>query len=169
MKYPRNAASTRGARHLDNFDRAILRILQENNQTPQRQIAERVHLSAAAVQRRIAAMEDSGVIAANVAIVSPDVFHPAITIVVEVHLTSDRSTVVEPAKALFRGTKEIQQCYFVTGNGGFIMVIVVPSMTHYEALARRLFADNESVTTYRSLVVLDRVKSGTAIEIPMDE
>lgn len=153
-------------RKLDSFDRAILRILQENNHTPQRTIAERVNLSPAAVQRRIAAMEAGGVIAANVAIVSPEAFHPTITMVVEVHIRNDRSTVVEPLKALFRGTKEIQQCYFVTGAGGFILVMNVPSMPYYEALARRLFADNESVTTYRTLVVLDLVKTGTAIEIP---
>ncbi len=162
-----NASSTRPAKRLDEFDRAILRILQEDNHTPQRTIAERVNLSAAAVQRRIAAMEASGVIEANVAIVSPEAFHPMITMVVEVHLKTDRSTLVEPTKALFRGTKEIQQCYWVTGSGGFILIMMVPSMTHYEALARRLFADNEAITTYRTLVVLDRVKTGTAIEIPM--
>jgi Lrp/AsnC family transcriptional regulator, leucine-responsive regulatory protein len=159
------AISTRRAQ-LDKFDRAILRILQADNRTPQRTIAERVALSPAAVQRRIAALEASGVIKANVAIVAPEAVQSAITLVVEVHLESDRSSIVEPTKTLFRDTPEIQQCYYVTGSAGFILIMIMPDMTSYEALARRLFADNPVVVTFRTLVVLDSVKTGAAIVIP---
>lgn len=156
----------RVARSMDSFDRSILRILQIDNRTPQREIAERVNLSAAAVQRRIAAMEARGVIAANVAVVAPEAIQPSISVVVEVHMRDDRSITVDPAKALFRATPEIQQCYYVTGNGGFIIIMIVPDMPRYEALARKLFADNELISTYRTLVVMDRVKTGMTIPIP---
>jgi DNA-binding Lrp family transcriptional regulator len=52
----------------DSFDRAILAILQRDNATPQREIAESVSLSAPAVQRRIKRLEETGVIRANVAV-----------------------------------------------------------------------------------------------------
>ena len=146
----------------DRFDRAILDILRHDNRTPQRSIAERVNLSPAAVQRRIAAMEANGTIVANVAIVSPTLNGPRIAIVVEVHLVNDRSELVEPIKALFRQTAEVQQCYYVTGNGGFVLIVSVPDMASYEVLARSLFADNDAVSTYRTLVVLDAVKAPTA-------
>lgn len=143
---------------LDDFDYAILDVLKRDNRTPQRTIAEQVNLSPAAVQRRIAAMEANGTIIANVAVVSPDVDGRKVAIVVEVHLLNDRSELVEAAKALFRRQNEIRQCYYVAGNGGFIMIVEVPDMRRYEALARDLFADNDSVSTYRTLVVLDQVK-----------
>lgn len=150
---------------IDSFDRAILRIIQEDNKTPQRAIAEQVNLSAASVQRRIAEMEARGVIQKNVAVVDPKAVGQAITVVVEVHLKSDQTAVVGPAKALFKMTPEVQQCYYVTGNGGLILIVLVEDMEAYEALARRLFADNELVSTYRSLVALDRVKVGLTTEI----
>lgn len=150
---------------LDEFDRAILRVLQEDNKTPQRAIAERVNLSAASVQRRIADMEASGVIRRNVALVDPRAVGQTITVIVEVHLRSDHSSVVAPAKALFRHAPEVQQCYYVTGNGGLILIVLVEDMEAYERLARRLFADNDLVTSYRSLVVLDRVKTGGSVSI----
>ena len=56
---------------LDRFDIAILEILQKDNKTPQRSIAETIGLSAPAVQRRIKRMEETGTIAANVAIIEP--------------------------------------------------------------------------------------------------
>jgi Lrp/AsnC family transcriptional regulator, leucine-responsive regulatory protein len=158
--------SDANARNLDNFDRAILRILQEDNKTPQRMIAEQVNLSAAAVQRRVAAMEQSGVIAANVAIIDPLVLSPAITSIVEVHLRDERAGTVDAAKALFRNTPDVQQCYYVTGGVSFVLVIVSRDMPAYESLTRRLFAENELVDRYRTLVALDRVKTQTAIVIP---
>ena len=157
-------SKTRPTKTLDSFDRAILAIVRRDNRTPQRLIADQVNLSHAAVQRRIAAMEAEGVIVANVAVVSPDVDGPKITIVVEVHLVNDRTETVEPVKTLFRQTMEVQQCYYVTGNGGFVLIVKVADMGHYEMLARRLFADNDAVATYRTLVVLDPVKAPALVE-----
>src|SRR5690606_20637890 len=73
-------------RSLDSFDRAV----QRDARTPQRAIAEAVNLSAAAVQRRIAAMEASGVIRRNVALVDPKSIPLTITSIVEVYLQDER-------------------------------------------------------------------------------
>lgn len=154
------------SRALNQFDRAILRIVQEDNKTPQRTIAEAVNLSAAAVQRRIAAMEKSGVIARNVAIVDPEALSLGITAIVEVHLHDERTASVDAAKALFRDTPEVQQCYFATGGVSFVLVIVTSDMRGYEQLTRRLFGENDKVRSYRSMIALDRVKADAAIVIP---
>lgn len=151
---------------LDRQDRGILRILQRDNKTPQRVIAEEVSLSAAAVQRRIAAMEAAGVIVANVAIVNPEAVSATITSIVEVQLVDERASTVDRAKALFRDTPEVQQCFYVTGGVSCVLIIVAPNMRSYEGLTRRLFAQNEAVKSFRSLVALDRVKADTSIVIP---
>ncbi|MFN3885358.1 MAG: Lrp/AsnC family transcriptional regulator [Aquabacterium sp.] len=151
---------------LDRQDRAILNILQRDNRTPQRSIAEAVHLSAAAVQRRIAAMEAAGVIAANVAIVDPDAVGVTITSIVEVQLHNENAATVDRARALFRDTAQVQQCFYVTGGISFVLVILAADMRSYERLTRRLFAENESVKSYRSLLALDRVKAETGMVIP---
>lgn len=151
---------------LDRQDRAILDILQRDNRTPQRSIAEVVHLSAAAVQRRIAAMEAAGVIAANVALVDPDAVGVTITSIVEVQLHSENAATVDRARALFLDTPEVQQCFYVTGGISFVLVILAADMRTYERLTRRLFAENESVKSYRSLLALDRVKAETRMIIP---
>lgn len=153
-------------RPLDRFDRAILRIVQQDNKTPQRTISEKVNLSAAAVQRRVAAMEDAGIIDRNVAMVSPQAVQMSITSIVEVHLTDERRNTVDKAKALFSQAPEVQQCYYVTGGISFVLMIVAPDMPAYEAITRRLFADNDAVKSYRSLIALDRVKTGCEIMIP---
>lgn len=153
-------------RALDSFDKAILRLVQRDNKLPQRAIGEAVNLSAAAVQRRIAAMEAAGIIRANVALLDPAAAALTITSIVEVRLIDEHAATVEAAKALFRATPEIQQCYYVTGGISFALVIVTIDMPAYEALTRRLFVENPAIESFRSLIALDRVKAETGVIIP---
>ncbi|POR53110.1 AsnC family transcriptional regulator [Bosea psychrotolerans] len=150
---------------LDAFDRAILAILQQDNTTPQRVIGERVNLSAPAVQRRIRRMEQSGVIQANVAIVDPTALGHPITIFVEVELVSETAGDIDEAKRRFLAAPEVQQCYYVTGDVDFMLVVLVPSMAAYEALTRRLFFDNANIRKFRTFVAMDRVKAGLAVPV----
>lgn len=159
---PKRASSPRP---LDSFDRAILRVVQQDNKTPQRVIAEAVNLSPAAVQRRIAAMEAAGIIVRNVAVVEPAALSLAITALVEVRLRDERAATVDAAKALFRDTPDIQQCYYVTGGVSFVLVVISRDMRSYEALTRILFAENDLVDSYRTLIALDRVKADTALVV----
>lgn len=153
-------------RPLDSFDRAILRIVQRDARTPQRAIADAINLSAAAVQRRIAAMEASGVIRGNVALVDPKSIPLTITSIVEVYLQDERAETVQSAKARFQSEPEVQQCYYVTGGTSFILIVVTTDMAAYQALTQRLFEENDSVNRFRSLIALDRVKTDAALIIP---
>jgi len=153
------------AQKLDEQDRAILRLLQEDAARPQREIAEAVNLSTPAVQRRIARLQKDGIIRGTVAVVDPVAVGLPITVLVEVTLTNDRSATVSAIKKFFREAPEVQQCYCVTGTAGFVLVLVVPSMEDYEARTARLLADNEMVRSYRTVVVIDRVKVGTNLPL----
>jgi DNA-binding Lrp family transcriptional regulator len=161
MAQPKSPNST----DLDSFDQAILGILQQNNGTTQRIIGEAVNLSAPAVQRRIRRLEEIGVIRANVAVVDPEKIGRAITLIVDVELVSERTELIDAAKQRFKEAPEVQQCYFVTGQADFVLILTVATMADYEALARRLFHSNENVKRFRTLVTMDRVKVGLDLPI----
>lgn len=150
---------------LDAFDLAILRILQKDNAVPHRAIGEQVNLSAPSVQRRIRRMEKSGIIAANVVIVDPNKVDRSLTIIVEVELVSETAQGIDEIKKLFSQTPQIQQCYYVTGEADWVLVMVVRNMSEYEALTRKLFFQNELVRKFRTFVSMDRVKAGMEIDL----
>jgi DNA-binding Lrp family transcriptional regulator len=54
----------------------------------------------------------------------------------------------------------------VTGEADFVLVVVVPTMTAYEALTRRLFFGNNNVKRFRTFVAMDRVKVGLTVPLP---
>ena len=149
----------------DSFDLAILAILQEDTATPQRAIGEAVNLSAPAVQRRIKRLQETGVILASVAVVDPAKLGQPITVLVEIEMASELASEVDAAKRAFAAAAEVQQCYYVTGEFDFLLVVLVPDMAAYEALTRKLFFGNNNVKRFRSLVAMDRVKVGLSVPL----
>lgn len=151
---------------LDRHDLAILDILQRDNTTPQRTIGDLVNLSAAAVQRRISRLQAGGVIAGNAAILNPAAVGHPIIVLVEVQIENERIDLLEATKAAFASAPEVQQCYYVTGETDFILVITIPTMQEYEALTKRLFFKDKNIKHFRSHVVMDRVKASMAVSLP---
>jgi Lrp/AsnC family transcriptional regulator, leucine-responsive regulatory protein len=80
---------------LDEFDLKLLDAVQRNNRLTAEQLAEKVCLSASAVQRRLQRLRERKVIEAEVAIVSPEALDRSVTAIVEVTLNTDRPKVVE--------------------------------------------------------------------------
>ena len=150
---------------IDNFDVKILRLLQKNNYTPHREIGEQVGLSVASVQRRIKRMEVEGVIEAHVSMLNPEAVGDSITFVVGVELENENIQAIDATKVLFKNMREVQQCYYVTGNVSFMLVILVKSMSEYEQLTRKMLS-NKNIKKFTSYITLDRVKVGLDIPLP---
>ncbi|GEK72854.1 MULTISPECIES: Lrp/AsnC family transcriptional regulator [Halomonas] len=142
---------------LDKHDHSLLELLQQDCQTPLRELAETVHLSLPSVQRRIKKLKKEGYIRRNVAILEPEKLGQAITIIVEVKARKTNTEDLERLKGLFSGD-EIQQCYYVTGETDFMLTILVSSMSRFNEMSDRLFHQNPDVESFRTIIVLDRVK-----------
>ncbi len=151
---------------LDAFDQKILEILQADNTIPHRAIGERVNLSTAAVHRRIARLQKERIIVGNLAVIDPASVGLPITIIVQVEIENERLDLLEAAKRSFAADPAVQQCYYVTGDVDFVLVVTVASMGAYDDFTRRQMFANANVKRFRSLVVMDRIKAGFAI--PLD-
>lgn len=154
------------AADLDSFDRKILRILQRDNMTSQREIAYQVNLSAAAVHRRIHRLHADGIITANMAVLSPSKIGRPISVIVELEVESERPEELDQVKRSLAAAPEIQQCYYVTGEVDFIVIVSVADMSEYEEITKRLFFANPNIKKFRTYVAMDRVK--TSFEMPVD-
>ena len=159
-------SSSTGRPDLDQFDLAILDILQRDNTTPQRVIGEAVNLSAPSVQRRIRRLEECGVIEANVSVINPVSVGRTITVLVEVEVITETVELIAAAKQSFATCPQVQQCYYITGNADFFLVMLVSTMAEYEELTKTLFFGNNNVKRFRTTVVMDRVKTGMAVSRP---
>ena len=151
---------------LDTFDRKILAILQEDSRTPQRDIGEAVHLSASAVNRRIAAMEAAGVITRNVALVDTAKVGRPITIIVEITVENERIDRLDAVKRRIIACPAVQQVYYVTGEADLVAILAVADMAEYERLTRELFfVADSNIKTFRTMVAMERSKVSLAVNV----
>jgi DNA-binding Lrp family transcriptional regulator len=151
---------------LDPFDRAILRELQQDCRQTSERIAAAVSLSATAVQRRIKRLRETGVILAEQAILNPAAVGSPLSILIQVTLAQGRADILADFKQKANTTPEVQQCYYVTGEYDFLLIVSVANMVDYALLTHRLFFENPSVQKFHTIVVMEAVKLGLQVNIP---
>lgn len=150
---------------LDRYDLAILEILQRDNTLPQREIAQRVNLSAPAVQRRIRRLRESGVIRAEVAVLDQNLLGRPLTLMVEVHVHDEHPLCTGPMRQRIAAEPAVQQCYTITGEADYLLVITAATMAEYDALSARLFSGDDNVRRFRTSVALNSLKVGLTIPL----
>ena len=144
---------------LDEFDVKILRIVQHNNQTSQRVIAERIGLSPPAVARRLQRLRETQVIRSDVAVLDEAAVGRPLTIIVQVTTENERLDLLDAMKDRFNRCPQIQQCYYVTGEMDFILILNVKDMAEYTELTRTLFFEGGNVRSFRTCVSMENVKT----------
>lgn len=149
----------------DEFDLALLRLLQQNNKLTADELANQVGLSPSAVQRRLKRLRDEKVIEADVSIISPAVAGIGITCIVDVILERGDSSALESFKASMLQHYEVMQCYYVTGTYDFVLIVNARDMQHYETFTKTGLMDNPNVKHFYTHVVMDKVKVGYSVAI----
>lgn len=144
---------------LDDFDLKILRLVQIDNQMPQRTIGEKVGLSAAAVARRLQYLRESKVIRQDIAVVDEALVERPLTIVVHITTENERLDLLDAMKDRFQRCPQVRQCYYVTGEMDFILIMNVRDMAEYTQLTRELFFEGGNVQSFRTCVSMENVKT----------
>ncbi|MFE0022865.1 Lrp/AsnC family transcriptional regulator [Amycolatopsis sp. NPDC059021] len=150
---------------LDHLDLAILACLQEDARTIAETIGAKVGLSAAAVQRRIKRLRESGVIEREVAVLSPRALGLSMTFVVLVEMERENLAVLDAFRRQVLAEEHVQQCYYVTGTADFVLVVTAVDMAGFETFTRRMFFENPNVRHFTTSVAMDRVKVGLTLPL----
>jgi Lrp/AsnC family transcriptional regulator, leucine-responsive regulatory protein len=150
---------------LDSFDRQILQRYQHDTRLSAETIGGEVGLSAAAVQRRLKRLRESGVIRAEVAQIAGTAVGLPLTCIVGVDLEREGASDIDRFKEKMSRCVHVQQCYYVTGQADFILVVVAADMAAYEAFTRNSLLDDDNVRSFTTHVVLDATKTGVGLPI----
>jgi len=151
--------------NLDDTDRALLGLLQADARMPQSALGARVGLSAAAVNRRIRRMADTGVIHRVSAVVAPDRLDFRLTVIAQVEVVNEQPDALDQTQTAFTDCPHVQQCYYVTGEWDFVLIMIVRDMDEYTRLTRELFFASNNVKRFTSLVVMNRAK--VSLDVPV--
>jgi Lrp/AsnC family leucine-responsive transcriptional regulator len=150
---------------LDEYDKKLLRLLQNNNKTTADELGVMVNLSTSAVQRRLKRLRSEKIIQADVSVVSPEAAGIGLTCVVDLILEDGSSKAVDKFKVAMKKSNEVMQCYYVTGTYDFVIIVNTRDMKHYEEFSKKYLMDNANVKYFYTHVIMDKVKMGYTVAI----
>ncbi|WP_228055622.1 Lrp/AsnC family transcriptional regulator [Lusitaniella coriacea] len=151
---------------LDDLDRKLLRLLQENGRMTSAELARRVNLSPPGLQKRLKKLEESGTIDRYVTLVNRAVLGLDLLCFVQVTLAYHQPECASQFCDRVQELPEILECHHLTGEFDYLLKIVVRDRQNLETLLSQTIAKIPGVDRIRPNIVLKEVKASTSL--PLD-
>ncbi|HEY8369308.1 MAG TPA: Lrp/AsnC family transcriptional regulator [Thermodesulfobacteriota bacterium] len=154
---------------LDEIDRRILALLQEEARMPNVELASRVGLSPSPCLRRVRELERTGVIRRYVTLLDPAAVGLPISVFVAVTLEKQIEPELERFEAAVRKRPEIMECYLMTGEYDYLLRVVVKDLVAYERFLMDSLTRIKGVASIKSSFALKQVQYRTALPLMRGE
>ncbi|MGN6701691.1 MAG: Lrp/AsnC family transcriptional regulator [Burkholderiaceae bacterium] len=148
---------------LDKIDRRLLNLLQKDNQLPTRTLADKAHVSQPTCLRRLRSLRESGIVGADVSLLDPFALGYGMLAFLEVSLNNQSDEQMQEFEQRMARESEVQQCYFVSGDYDYFLVVHVVDMDAYYQFVRRAISGSGNVRHFQSRFPMKRAKFSTRI------
>ena len=150
---------------LDELDRNILSLLQQDAGLPLDDIARRVGASKTPVWNRIRKMRASGLIRAEVAIVDPEKLGLESCFFVLIRTSQHDAGWLDRFLRAVQARPEVMEAHRLAGDIDYILKVRVENARAYDAFYRALIKE-VSIFNVTSALSMEEIKSTTALPIP---
>lgn len=150
---------------IDDTDRRILRVLQQDGRITNQDLAARCHISVSACFERTRRLRERGVITGYAALLDPAQLDRSLLIFVEVLLNRTTSDVFDAFARAVKLAPEILECHMVAGGFDYLIKARVKDMTAYRAFLGEVLIPMPGVRETRTYAVLEEVKHSMALPV----
>ncbi|MBK0369952.1 Lrp/AsnC family transcriptional regulator [Flavobacterium agrisoli] len=150
---------------LDETDKKILRLLQEDAHLTLKDIANRINLSLTPVHDRVKRLEKEGIIEKYVSILNKKKLGKHLTVYCQVTLNKQTYDISEAFNKSILNLPEVVECNFVSGNFDYMLKIVLPDMESYHHFHQKKLSILPEVSTINTVFVISEVKSTTVLAV----
>jgi len=160
-------ATGRATRHrsLDELDRRILGLLQEDASVSSAELARRVELSAPGLQKRLRRLREAGVITRQVALLSRESVDLDLLCFVHVTLAHHQPDGVSGFRRAVQDMPEVLECHHLTGEFDYLLKVVAANHRDLEHFLVHRLTPVPGVDRIRTSIVLNEIKASTALPL----
>ena len=150
---------------LDEFDRKILSLLQDDARLTNNDLSERVNLSPSQCSRRRQRLEEEGLIRGYRAVLDRErLGFPLVNVISVTLATHNRDNARRFAELLER-LPEVQEAHALTGEMDYILKVVTPDLKSLSDFVNEVLLPHESVQHVKTAIVLETLKETNALPI----
>jgi len=150
---------------VDELDRKIVQLLQDDATLSVREIGESVGLSATPCWRRIRNLEERGVLTKRVTLVDPAKINLGVSALVFIRTNEHNKVWLQKFVDGVSGIPEIIEAYRTSGEVDYVLKVLVPDLAAFDDFYKRLI-DKVELYDVRSTFILEAVKHSTSL--PLD-
>jgi Lrp/AsnC family leucine-responsive transcriptional regulator len=145
---------------LDDFDFAIIGVLEHSGRATNAEVGEAVGLSASAASRRIQALEAAGAIRGYRAMVDDRLLGKSKTVYIRVTLERETADVLSKFEAAVRHCRDVVTCHLMAGQYDYMLVARVSGIDDYGRLHQKELSRLPGVTRLETSFALRDVLEG---------
>lgn len=150
---------------LDDYDRKILRALQQNADYSMNELGDKVGLSHTPCWRRIKRLEHDGYIRSRVVLADPKKLSFGVTVHAYIIIQSHDEASLNAFENAVQTVEEIVECYSTSGDKDYVLKIVARDVEDYERLLKKDIVHLPNVASVNSTFALKQVKFTTALPV----
>ena len=147
---------------LDDTDRAILRILQDDARTPFSEVARHIDMSSATVHDRVSRMEDAGVIGGYHAEIDPAALGYGVSALVGLRVRQGHE---DDALTRLRDVDGVREVHLTTGEWDVMMRVYAENTDDLRELMFGRIAGMEGFDRSQTMVILGTAYEETGVPI----
>jgi Lrp/AsnC family transcriptional regulator, leucine-responsive regulatory protein len=148
---------------LDRYDRAILRLLQQDARITNTALADKVSLSESACLRRVRALEECGLIQGYTALIDQHKAGFAVNVFVSITLDRQSQVGLDAFESAVRRVPEVMECYLMTGEHDYLLRLVVSDMADFERIHSQHLTRLPSVARIQSSFAMRTVTRAASL------
>ena len=151
--------------HLDQFDRRILALLQEDARLTNGDLAARVHLSASQCSRRRQRLEEVGLIRGYRAVIDREQLGFDFVSIVSVTLSTHNRDNARRFADLLSRLPQVHEAHALTGEMDYMLKVVTPDLKSLATFVNEVLLPHDSVQHVKTAIVLETLKETGALPI----
>lgn len=150
---------------MDDTDRRILSVLQQDASLSIAEVASRSGLSTTPAWKRIQKLEAEGIIKGRVALLDPKKLGLGLTVFVSIETADHSEGWLARFAEVVSAMPEVMEFYRMAGDVDYMLRVVVQDMQAYDTFYKKLIAASP-LKNVTSRFAMEKIKSTTSLPIP---
>ena len=150
---------------IDNIDRKILRMLQENSKITNSYLSKQIGLSPAPTLERVRKLEKKGIISGYHAQLNLSKIGLGVSTFVLVSLKGHNKKNINIFLDKINKVNNVIECHHITGTDDFILKVVSENIASYQKLMLDKISEIESTDSLQSMVILSTFKDNKVMPL----
>ena len=152
-------------KELDQTDRRIMELLQEDCKYTNKEIAARIGMSTTPVFERIKKLEEQGFIQNYVALVDPEKIGYSLIAFCNVSLKEHSQSYIRKFENEVHSLQEVTEVYHIAGMFDYLLKVVAKDIGAYQKFIVNKLAALDNIGNVQSSFVMTNIKYSTALPV----